>query len=70
MAAHLQPAALVGPRLGQVAEGVKSCDAISELARRHGVDTPIVDAVRRVCDGEVSAKEVGDELINRELKVE
>ncbi|GAA4912676.1 NAD(P)H-dependent glycerol-3-phosphate dehydrogenase [Actinomycetospora succinea] len=55
---------------GQVAEGVKSCDAISELARRHAVDTPIVDAVRRVCDGEVSAKEVGDELINRELKVE
>jgi glycerol-3-phosphate dehydrogenase (NAD(P)+) len=55
---------------GQVAEGVKSCDAISELARRHAVDTPIVDAVRRVCAGEVSAKEVGDELINRELKVE
>jgi glycerol-3-phosphate dehydrogenase (NAD(P)+) len=55
---------------GQVAEGVKSCDAISELARRHDVDTPIVDAVRRVCAGEVSAKEVGEELINRELKVE
>jgi len=55
---------------GQVAEGVKSCDAIGELARRHGVDTPIVDAVRRVCAGEVTAKEVGDELINRELKVE
>jgi glycerol-3-phosphate dehydrogenase (NAD(P)+) len=55
---------------GQVAEGVKSCDAIGELARRHGVDAPIVDAVRRVCAGEVSAKEVGDELINRELKVE
>jgi len=55
---------------GQVAEGVKSCDAIGELARRHDVDTPIVDAVRRVCAGEVSAKEVGEELINRELKVE
>ncbi|HWN29396.1 MAG TPA: NAD(P)H-dependent glycerol-3-phosphate dehydrogenase [Actinomycetospora sp.] len=55
---------------GQVAEGVKSCDAISELARRHDVDAPIVDAVRRVCAGEVSAKEVGEELINRELKVE
>ncbi|PVZ14559.1 glycerol 3-phosphate dehydrogenase (NAD(P)+) [Actinomycetospora cinnamomea] len=55
---------------GQVAEGVKSCDAIGELARRHGVDAPIVDAVRRVCAGEVSAKEVGEELINRELKVE
>jgi glycerol-3-phosphate dehydrogenase (NAD(P)+) len=55
---------------GQVAEGVKSCDAISELARRHGVDTPIVDAVRRVCAGERSARDVGDELINRERKPE
>ena len=55
---------------GQVAEGVKSCDAIGELARRHEVDTPIVDAVRRVCAGKVSARDVGDELINRERKPE
>ena len=55
---------------GQVAEGVKSCQAVFELARRHGVDTPIVDAVRRVCDGTVSVTEVGDELINRERKPE
>jgi glycerol-3-phosphate dehydrogenase (NAD(P)+) len=55
---------------GQVAEGVKSCEAIAELARRNGVDTPIVDAVRRVCAGEVSAGDVGDELINRERKPE
>jgi glycerol-3-phosphate dehydrogenase (NAD(P)+) len=55
---------------GQVAEGVKSCEAIGELARRHGVDTPIVDAVRRVCAGDVSARDVGDELINRERKPE
>lgn len=55
---------------GQVAEGVKSCEAIGELARRHGVDTPIVDAVRRVCAGERSARDVGDELINRERKAE
>jgi glycerol-3-phosphate dehydrogenase (NAD(P)+) len=55
---------------GQVAEGVKSCEAIGELARRHAVDTPIVDAVRRVCAGDVSAGDVGDELINRERKPE
>jgi glycerol-3-phosphate dehydrogenase (NAD(P)+) len=55
---------------GQVAEGVKSCEAIGELARRHEVDTPIVDAVRRVCAGDVSAGDVGDELINRERKPE
>lgn len=55
---------------GQVAEGVKSCQAIAELARRHGVDTPIVDAVRRVCAGAVAVGEVGDELINREPKPE
>ena len=54
------PAGLFGP----------SCEAIGELARRHGVDTPIVDAVRRVCAGEVSAGDVGDELINRERKPE
>ncbi|MCD2197074.1 NAD(P)-dependent glycerol-3-phosphate dehydrogenase [Actinomycetospora endophytica] len=55
---------------GQVAEGVKSCDAIGELARRHDVDTPIVEAVSRVCAGQVSARDVGDELINRERKPE
>lgn len=55
---------------GQVAEGVKSCEAIGELAARHGVDTPIVDAVRRVCAGTTSARDVGDELINRERKPE
>ncbi len=55
---------------GQVAEGVKSCEAIAELARRHGVDAPIVDAVRRVCAGAVSVADVGDELINREHKPE
>ena len=55
---------------GQVAEGVKSCEAIGELAQRHEVDTPIVNAVRRVCAGDVSARDVGDELINRERKPE
>jgi glycerol-3-phosphate dehydrogenase (NAD(P)+) len=55
---------------GQVAEGVKSCDAISELARAHAPHRVDDRGVHRVAPGEVSAKEVGEELINRELKVE
>jgi len=34
---------------GQVAEGVKSCRSILELARRNGVDVPIVEVVESVC---------------------
>ena len=31
----------------QVAEGVKSCESLRQLARRHGVEMPIVEAVSR-----------------------
>lgn len=55
---------------GQVAEGVKSCDAIGELALRHDVDMPITQAVRRVCDGKVTAAQMGSELISRGPKPE
>lgn len=34
---------------GQVAEGVKSCRAVLELAQRHEVDMPITQAVEAVC---------------------
>jgi glycerol-3-phosphate dehydrogenase (NAD(P)+) len=50
---------------GQVAEGVKSCVSICELAERHGVEVPIADAVRRVCHEGLSAAEMGKELITR-----
>jgi glycerol-3-phosphate dehydrogenase (NAD(P)+) len=50
---------------GQVAEGVKSCLSICELAGRHGVEVPIADAVRRVCHEGLSAAEMGKELISR-----
>lgn len=50
---------------GQVAEGVKSCLSICELGRRHGVDLPIADAVRRVCHEGLSAPAMAKELINR-----
>jgi glycerol-3-phosphate dehydrogenase (NAD(P)+) len=50
---------------GQVAEGVKSCLSICQLAARHGVEVPIADAVRRVCHEGLSAAEMGKELISR-----
>jgi glycerol-3-phosphate dehydrogenase (NAD(P)+) len=55
---------------GQVAEGVKSCLSICELAARHGVDVPIADGVRRVCHEGLSAGAMAKELITRELKPE
>jgi glycerol-3-phosphate dehydrogenase (NAD(P)+) len=55
---------------GQVAEGVKSCLAICELAARHGVEVPIADGVRRVCHEGMSAGEMAKELVARTLKPE
>jgi glycerol-3-phosphate dehydrogenase (NAD(P)+) len=55
---------------GQVAEGVKSCLAICELAARHDVEVPIADGVRRVCHEGMSAAEMAKQLINRSLKPE
>jgi glycerol-3-phosphate dehydrogenase (NAD(P)+) len=34
---------------GQVAEGVKSCRSVLDLAQRHAVETPITQAVEAVC---------------------
>jgi glycerol-3-phosphate dehydrogenase (NAD(P)+) len=55
---------------GQVAEGVKSCVSICELAARHGVDVPIADGVRRVCHEGMSAAAMAKQLITRTLKPE
>lgn len=55
---------------GQVAEGVKSCLSICELGDRHGVELPIVDAVRRVCHEDMSAAALAKELISRAPKPE
>jgi glycerol-3-phosphate dehydrogenase (NAD(P)+) len=54
----------------QVAEGVKSCRSILDLARAHGVDVPITEAVVRVChEGEAPARMV-KEIMAREAKSE
>ena len=54
----------------QTAEGVKSCRSVLDLARAHGVDVPITEAVVRVChEGEAPAQMVR-EIMSREAKPE
>jgi glycerol-3-phosphate dehydrogenase (NAD(P)+) len=54
----------------QVAEGVKSCRSVLDLARAHDVEVPITEAVVRVChEGEPPAKMV-KEIMSREAKPE
>ncbi|MGH3386224.1 MAG: NAD(P)H-dependent glycerol-3-phosphate dehydrogenase [Nocardioidaceae bacterium] len=54
----------------QIAEGVKSCQAILELAQRHDVDTPIVEHVVAVIRGEMGPKEMLYSLLSRSAKPE
>ncbi|MGY1838362.1 MULTISPECIES: NAD(P)H-dependent glycerol-3-phosphate dehydrogenase [unclassified Modestobacter] len=54
----------------QTAEGVKSCRSVLDLARAHGVDVPITEAVVRVChEGEAAGRMVR-EMMSREAKPE
>ncbi|MBC6448832.1 NAD(P)H-dependent glycerol-3-phosphate dehydrogenase [Actinokineospora xionganensis] len=55
---------------GQVAEGVKSCSSIRELAQRHGVEMPITEVVHRVCHDGFDPREMAGELIGRKTKPE
>lgn len=55
---------------GQVAEGVKSCRAILDLAGRHGVDVPITAAVEAVCFRALSPRTVAELLMSRSTKSE
>ncbi len=50
---------------GQIAEGVKSCLSLCELAERHGEDVPIAHGVRRVCHEGFSAAAMAKELVTR-----
>jgi glycerol-3-phosphate dehydrogenase (NAD(P)+) len=55
---------------GQVAEGVKSCSSISELAARAGVEMPITAAVHKVCHDGADPRAMVGELLGRERKAE
>ncbi|MBC7630928.1 NAD(P)H-dependent glycerol-3-phosphate dehydrogenase [Aeromicrobium sp.] len=54
----------------QVAEGVKSCQSVSELAKMHGVEMPIVEHVAALIAGEMSPDELVANLISRQAKPE
>ena len=49
----------------QVAEGVKSCEPLSELSRRYDVDMPIVDHVVEVVRGDITPEQMLTSLISR-----
>jgi glycerol-3-phosphate dehydrogenase (NAD(P)+) len=55
---------------GQVAEGVKSCSSIRELALSLGVEMPITEVVHRVCHDGFDPREMAGELIGRKTKPE
>jgi len=54
----------------QTAEGVKSCQSILELARRHGVDVPIIENVAAVVHEGRTPDRVADMLMSRARKAE
>lgn len=54
----------------QVAEGVKSCEPISQLAARSGVEMPIVEHVTALLRGEMTPRQMLGSLISRAAKSE
>jgi glycerol-3-phosphate dehydrogenase (NAD(P)+) len=73
----------VGERLGKgerladitssmqmVAEGVPTTYSAQECARKHGVETPIIDQMRAILDGAVAPREALTTLLTREPKAE
>ncbi|HEY7047145.1 MAG TPA: NAD(P)H-dependent glycerol-3-phosphate dehydrogenase [Jatrophihabitantaceae bacterium] len=55
---------------GQVAEGVKSCRSVLDLAGAHGVDVPITEAVEAVCYRGLSPADMIGRLMGRAMKSE
>jgi len=54
----------------QVAEGVKSCHSLRELAAKHGVDAPLAQYVDEVVAGRMTAAEMMDTALGRPTKAE
>lgn len=52
---------------GQIAEGVKNCLSVSELARTVGVEMPLTEAVRAVCYDQTPVSDAIVDLLNRDV---
>jgi glycerol-3-phosphate dehydrogenase (NAD(P)+) len=53
-----------------VAEGVKSCASLLALARAHGIDAPLAEAVDAVVAGRITAKDMIEVFLSRQTKHE
>lgn len=60
----------VAARTRQVAEGVKSCQSVAELAHLHDVEMPIVDHVAALIAGRMNPEQLVKAMIAREAKAE
>lgn len=60
----------VNERMTQTAEGIKSGQAVLDLARQLGVEMPITENVVAVLQGEISVDDLGPRLLTRHLKSE
>jgi len=56
--------------MGMVAEGVKTTEAVYELAQREGVDLPITRAMYAVLHDGRDPRDMVQELMTRELREE
>jgi len=56
--------------LGHVAEGVHSAREVAKLARAHGVEMPVSDAVNAVLQGKLAPKAAAEKLLSRDPKRE
>lgn len=65
-----RPLAEITAEMRMVAEGVKSTDAVLELARRHGVEMPIAQQVGEVLSGAQEPAAIVPALMLREAKAE
>ena len=55
---------------GQVAEGVKSCSSVLELAESYGVEMPLTKAVHEICHEGKNVGEALRDLLGRRIKPE
>ncbi len=56
--------------LSMVAVGVPTSYSAHECARRLGIETPIIDQMRALLDGQLTAREVASNLLTRDPKAE
>lgn len=65
-----EPLAEITSSMSMVAEGVPTTYSASECARRLGIDTPIIEQIRALLEGEITPREVLANLLARDPRAE